>query len=188
MDEIEIVEHNPNWVNMFEQEAESIRTVVGKDLIADIQHIGSTAVPGLAAKPVIDIMVGLRDVSDGKNIIQPLQKLGYVYWADNPNPGKMFFVKGMPPYEEKRTHHVHIVEINGEFWQRRLFRDYLRIHSEEARRYEKLKRDLAAQFRDDREAYTEGKGDYVAEIMEKARREFNNRTLTTVKIQPPKEM
>ncbi|BAY87343.1 hypothetical protein NIES267_68650 [Calothrix parasitica NIES-267] len=172
MDEIEIADYNPNWANMFELEAECIRASVG-NLIADIQHIGSTAVPRLAAKPVIDIMVGLRDLSDGKSIIKPLEKLGYVYWAENPDETKMFFVKGMPPYGEKRTHHAHVVEIDGEFWQRRLFRDYLRIHSEEAKRYEKLKRDLAVRFRDDREAYTEGKSDYVAEVMEKARREFS---------------
>ena len=174
MDEIEIVEYNADWVNMFVQEAESIRKALGKDLIAEIQHIGSTAVPGLAAKPVIDIMVGLRYFSDGKKIIKPLEDLGYVYWAENPNPEKMFFVKGMPPYGEKRTHHVHVVEINGEFWQRRLFRDYLRIHPEEARRYQKLKQDLAVQFHDDREAYTQGKSNYVREVMEKARREFGN--------------
>lgn len=174
MDEIEIVDYNPNWVNMFEREAESIYKVVEKDLIAEIQHIGSTAVPGLAAKPVIDIMIGLRDLSDGKNIIQPLQNLGYVFWADNPNPEKMFFVKGMPPYGKQRTHHAHVVEIDGEFWQRRLFRDYLRIHPQEASRYEKLKRELAVKFRDDREAYTKGKSDYVAEIMEKARQKFDN--------------
>lgn len=174
MDEIEIVEYNPDWANMFEQEAESIRTALGKDLTVEIQHIGSTAVPELAAKPVIDIMVGLRDLSDGENIIKPLEDLGYVYWAENPNPEKMFFVKGMPPYGEKRTHHVHVVEIDSEFWQRRLFRDYLRIYPQEAQRYEKLKRDLAARFRDDREAYTKGKGDFVREVMEKARREFGN--------------
>ncbi|MBV6627987.1 MAG: GrpB family protein [Rivularia sp. (in: Bacteria)] len=173
MDEIEIVEYNPNWVNIFKREAEAIRTNVGKDLIADIQHIGSTAVPGLAAKPIIDIMVGLRNLSYGKSVIVPLEELGYVYWADNPNPERMFFVKGMPPYGKKRTHHVHVVEIRGEFWQRRLFRDYLRIHPQEAKQYEQLKRDLAARFRDDREAYTEGKTDYIREVMEKARQEFN---------------
>jgi GrpB-like predicted nucleotidyltransferase (UPF0157 family) len=173
MDEIEIVEYNPDWADMYEQEAASIRKALGS-LILEIEHIGSTAVPGLAAKPVIDIMVGLRCLSNGKNTIKPLEELGYVYWRDNPNPQKMFFVKGMPPYGEKRTHHVHVVEIDGEFWQRRLFRDYLRIHPEEVRRYEALKRDLAARFRNDREAYTQGKSDFVGEVMEKARREFGN--------------
>ncbi|MCJ8283282.1 MAG: GrpB family protein [Rivularia sp. ALOHA_DT_140] len=78
----------------------------------------------------------------------------------------------MPPYGKKRTHHVHVVEFDGEFWQRKLFRDYLRLHPEEAKIYEKLKLDLATQFRDDREAYTEGKSDYVRKVMEKARLEF----------------
>ncbi|AFY57770.1 hypothetical protein Riv7116_5392 [Rivularia sp. PCC 7116] len=173
MDEIEIVKHNPNWANMFEAEAEAIRAVVEKDFIAEIQHIGSTAVPGLAAKPIIDIMVGLRNLSDATKIIKPLEDLGYVYWADNPNPERMFFVKGMPPYGTKRTHHVHVVKINGGFWQRRLFRDYLSTHPEEAQRYETLKRDLAARFRHDREAYTEAKTDYIRQVMEKTRQEFN---------------
>lgn len=172
MDEVEIVEYNPDWPNMFEREAEAIRKVLLLDLIVEIEHIGSTAVPGLAAKPVIDIMIGVRCLSDGQSTIEPLEDLRYVYWRDNPNPERMFFVKGMPPYGEKRTHHVHVVKFDGEFWQRRLFRDYLRIHPEEALRYEILKRDLATLFRNDREAYTQGKGDYVREVMEKARREL----------------
>ncbi|MCJ8282326.1 MAG: GrpB family protein, partial [Rivularia sp. ALOHA_DT_140] len=92
MDEIEIVEYNPNWKNMFDSEAESIYKAVEKDLIAEIQHIGSTAVPGLAAKPIIDIMVGLNSLTDGKKIIKPLEELGYVYWTDTPNPERLFFV------------------------------------------------------------------------------------------------
>ncbi|MEA5598384.1 GrpB family protein [Rivularia sp. UHCC 0363] len=167
MDQIEIVDYNPDWANMFEREAESIRKAL-RNLIAEIQHIGSTAVPGLAAKPIIDIMVGVRCLADGQSTIKPLEDLGYVYWSNNPNSEKMFFVKGMPPYGEKRTHHVHVVEVDGEFWQRRLFRDYLRIHPQEARRYETLKRDLAVRFRDDREAYTQGKTDYIREVMKKA--------------------
>lgn len=159
---------------VFEEEAQTICKALGKDLIVDIQHIGSTAVPGLAAKPVIDIMIGVRYISDGQSTIKPLENLGYVYWRDNPNPERMFFVKGMPPYGEKRTHHIHVVEIDDEFWQRRLFRDYLRMHPQEARQYEKLKRHLAARFHNDREAYTQGKGDYIREVMEKARREFEN--------------
>ena len=174
MDEVWIVEYNSDWANMFELEAESIHKVVEKDLIVEIEHIGSTAVPGLAAKPIIDIMVGVRRISDGQDLIETLENLGYVYWADNPNPERMFFVKGMPPYGKKRTHHVHVVEFEGEFWQRKLFRDYLRIHPEEAGRYEKLKRDLAVQFRCDREAYTQRKAEYIAGVMEKAQRELNN--------------
>lgn len=174
MDEIEIVEYNPDWVNMFAAEAESICSALGKYLTVEIEHIGSTAVPGLAAKPVIDIMLGVACISDAESTVQPLEDLGYIYWRDNPNPERMFFVKGMPPYGKKRTHHVHVVEINGEFWQRRLFRDYLRMYGEEAQRYEILKRDLALRYRHDREAYTQGKSDFVRQVMEKALLEFGN--------------
>jgi GrpB-like predicted nucleotidyltransferase (UPF0157 family) len=151
------------------------RNVLGNDLVVEIEHIGSTAVPGMAAKPVIDIMVGVRSLVGAKSAIPALESLGYVYWRENPDPGRMFFVKGMPPYGNQRTHHVHIVEVNSEFWEEhRLFCDYLRRHPEEAKQYETLKRDLAATFRSDREAYTSGKNDYIRAVMSKAQCEIRN--------------
>lgn len=170
MDEIQIVPHNPNWQNLFAEEAERIWQASGKDLIVEIEHIGSTSVPGLAAKPIIDIMVGVRNITDAKAAILPLKALGYVYWDEDPRLERMFFVKGMPPYGKQRTHHVHIVERKSEFWERKLFRDYLRAHPEEAQRYELLKRNLALAFFSDREAYTNGKSEYIQVVMEKARR------------------
>ncbi|MBW4433718.1 MAG: GrpB family protein [Pelatocladus maniniholoensis HA4357-MV3] len=170
MDEVVIVEYDPRWQVMFAEEATVIWQALGSDLVVEIEHIGSTAVPRLAAKPVIDIMVGVRSLEDGKLAIPVLEALGYVYWRDDPRPGRMFFVKGMPPYGNQRTHHVHIVEVYGEFWQqRKLFRDYLRMHPEEVKRYEALKRDLAVRFSTDREAYTEGKSEYIQAVMKKAR-------------------
>ncbi|MDM9379545.1 GrpB family protein [Chlorogloeopsis sp. ULAP01] len=171
-DEIDIVEYEPRWQAMFAQEAARLQQALGDDLVVEIEHIGSTAVPGLAAKPIIDIMIGVQTLADAKAVIPLMEALGYVYWRDNPCLARMFFVKGMPPYGKQRTHHVHIVEAYGEFWQRKLFRDYLRIHSDEAKRYEALKRDLAACFRTDREAYTEAKSEYIKAVMEKARRFF----------------
>ena len=103
--------------------------------------------------------------------------MGYAYWPDDPAPDRMFFVKGLPP-NGPRTHHVHVVEPSisynprlGEFsfTDRLLFRDYLRAHPDEARRYENLKSDLAARFPDDREGYTEGKTEYVYGVTLKAR-------------------
>jgi GrpB-like predicted nucleotidyltransferase (UPF0157 family) len=169
MDEVNIVEYDPCWQTLFIEEAERIWQVLGNDLVVEIEHIGSTAVPGMAAKPVIDIMVGVRSLVYAKSAIPALEPLGYVYWREDPRPGRMFFVKGMPPYGKQRTHHVHIVEIDSEFWERKLFCDYLRKYSEEAKRYEVLKRDLAASFRSDREAYTNGKNDYICAVMVKAR-------------------
>jgi len=92
----------------------------------------------------------------------------YVYWADNPKKDRMFFVKGMPPFGSKRSHHVHVTEPDGEMWRRLAFRDYLRAHPEEAETYERLKRRLAAEHRTDREAYTDAKSAYVESVMRKA--------------------
>jgi len=169
MDEINIVEYDPQWQTLFAQEAERIWHALGNNLVVEVEHIGSTAVPGMAAKPVIDIMVGVYSLIDAKSTVPILESLGYVYWRENPHPGRMFFVKGMPPYGKQRTHHVHIVEVKSEFWERKLFCDYLRRHPEEAKRYEALKRDLAASFRSDREAYTNGKNEYIRAVMSKAR-------------------
>jgi GrpB-like predicted nucleotidyltransferase (UPF0157 family) len=170
MDEICIVEYDPRWASLFEEEAERIWQALGKNLVVEIEHIGSTAVSGLAAKPIIDIMVGVYSLLDALIAIPALEAMKYVYWREDTRPGRMFFVKGMPPYGKQRTHHVHIVERESEFWERhKLFRDYLRTHPEEKQGYEALKRNLAARFSSDREAYTNGKKEYIQRVMEKAR-------------------
>ncbi len=171
MDEVNIVEYDSRWPTLFAEEAARVWQVLGKELVVEIEHIGSTAVPGLAAKPIIDLMVGVHSLEKAQLAIPALEALGYVYWLEDPRPGRMFFVKGMPPYGRGRTHHIHIVEAYGEFWQRKLFRDYLRAHPDEAKRYEALKRDLAARFPKDREGYTDGKAEYIQAVMEKALRE-----------------
>jgi GrpB-like predicted nucleotidyltransferase (UPF0157 family) len=170
MDEIEIVEYDSYWSTLFEQESIRILNALGSDKVVAIEHFGSTAVPGLAAKPIVDLMVGVHSLEAAQLLIPLLEALEYVYWRDDPRPGRMFFIKGMPPYGLGRTHHVHVVEVYGKFWERLLFRDYLRSHPEEAKCYERLKRDLAVRFRTDREGYTKGKSAYIQIIMEKARR------------------
>lgn len=172
MDEVKIVEYDPRWSTMFTEEAARVWQVLGKDLVVEIEHIGSTAVPGLAAKPIIDLMVGVHSLELAQVAIPALEALGYVYWREDPRPGRMFFVKGMPPYGLQRTHHIHIVKAYGEFWQRKLFRDYLRAHPNEAKRYEALKLELAARFPKEREGYTDGKAEYIQAVMEKALREL----------------
>ena len=178
MDEVVIADYNPAWPAQFAEEAERIGAALGNDLIVTIEHFGSTAVPGLPAKPIIDLLVGVRSLPEARaRAIPALESLGYAYWADDPAPDRLFFVKGLPPYGP-RTHHVHLVDLsmsqdprlgNFTFADRLLFRDYLRVHPEEAQRYAALKRDLSAQFAEDREAYTNGKTDYVYGVMQKAR-------------------
>lgn len=169
MDEIKIVDYDPRWPLLFAEEADRLRSVLDPTLITGLAHFGSTAIPGMSAKPIIDILIAVRSLTTAKTtFIAPLQGLGYVYWHDNPKTDRMFFVKVMPPFGAKRTHHVHVTEPQGEMWQRLAFRDYLRAHPEEAATYERLKRRLAAEHPTDREAYTEAKSAYVDLVMRKA--------------------
>jgi GrpB-like predicted nucleotidyltransferase (UPF0157 family) len=169
MDEVVIVEYNPHWALLFEQEAALIGKVLDKDFITRIEHFCSTVVPGLAAKPIIDLLVGVPSLTKAKQVaISQLERLGYAYWFDNPDPQRMFFVKGLPP-NSPRTHHIHMIEPDSALWERLLFRDYLRKHPDEAARYAQLKRHLAQHFSADREAYTSGKAEYVQSVMQKAR-------------------
>jgi len=126
MDEVEIVDYDPRWSLLFDEEAERLRKVLDPSLIVGLEHFGSTAISGLSAKPIIDILIAVRSLAVAQaTFVDALQSLDYVYWADNPKKDRMFFVKGMPPFGAKRSHHVHVTEPNGEMWQRLAFRDYL---------------------------------------------------------------
>jgi len=169
MDDIEIVDYDPRWPLLFDEEARRLRAALDPSLIVGLEHFGSTAVPGLSAKPIIDILVAVRSLAAAQaTFVEALRKLDYVYWADNPKKDRMFFVKGMPPFGTKRSHHVHVTELHGEMWQRLVFRDYLRAHPEEAEIYERLKRRLAVEHHTDRDAYGDAKSAYVESVMRKA--------------------
>lgn len=172
-DEIEIVGYDPRWPDLFAAEEKMLRDALPRETFIAIEHAGSTAIPGVAAKPIIDIFVAVPSIADAKRtLIEPIKAIGYVYWAENPNPERMFFVKGMPPFGVQRTHHVHLCEPSSEYWSRPLlFRDYLRTHPDQARHYVELKRGLAERFRDDREGYTAAKDVFVLDIIAKARNE-----------------
>jgi len=115
MDDIEIVEYDPRWPAMFAEEAALLRQALDADLLIAVEHFGSTAITGMAAKPIIDILIAVRSLAEARaTVIEPLERLDYVFWADNPKTDRMFFVKGMPPYRARRTHHVHITEPTGE--------------------------------------------------------------------------
>ena len=170
-DEIVIVPYDPAWPSLYEAEAARVRRALPAGLTVAIEHFGSTAVPGLAAKPVIDILVAVRSIEEARRrAVAPLAALGYAFWADNPKRDRLFFVKGLPP-APRRTHHVHLTEPAGEMWPRLLFRDYLRRHAGAREAYLLLKQDLARRFPDDREAYTEGKQGFVDDIMARIRAE-----------------
>ncbi len=164
---IRLVDYDPQWPILYEEEKASILGVIG-NFVVDIQHIGSTAVPGLGAKPIIDIMVAIRRLALVEKCVQPLQTMGYEYLGEYGIPGRHYFRK--PPGDPHSTYHVHMVEREGDFWKRHiLFRDFLRVHPEEALRYCQLKRELAAKFASDRDAYNDAKTSFIESVVNKAR-------------------
>jgi GrpB-like predicted nucleotidyltransferase (UPF0157 family) len=170
-DPVEIVNYDPRWPALFDAEAKRLRAALDPSLIVGLEHFGSTAIPGLSAKPIIDILIAVRSLAAARaSFVEPLENLDYIYWAENPKPDRMFFVKGMPPFGVRRTHHVHVTEPQGEMWQRLAFRDYLRAHPEEAATYGQLKRRLAGEHRADREAYTGAKATYIESVLRKVTR------------------
>jgi GrpB-like predicted nucleotidyltransferase (UPF0157 family) len=166
MDEIEIVPYDACWPALYETERVRLLPVLDLFGLIDMAHIGSTAVPGLAAKPVIDIaatIVCLDAVR--KRGVPALEALGHLFWADNPDPDELFFVKGLPPRAGRRTHHLHITLPGARFDERLRFRDRLRADQDLAQRYAILKQDLAARFISDREAYTRAKTDFIMAVL-----------------------
>jgi GrpB-like predicted nucleotidyltransferase (UPF0157 family)/RimJ/RimL family protein N-acetyltransferase len=166
-DHVDIVAYNPEWPAIATSEIKKLREVLPLSKMIDIQHVGSTAIPGMAAKPIVDIQIAAHSLDEMKVIAIPvLQKLGYEYWYDNPDPERMFFVKGMPPFGNKRTHHVHIVEPTSKHWSGKInFRDYLIAHPDIAQAYQQLKIKLAQQYTYDREEYTNAKGEFINNIL-----------------------
>jgi GrpB-like predicted nucleotidyltransferase (UPF0157 family) len=166
---VEIADYDPNWPKLFKKEKKLILGVVGH-VVVGVEHIGSTAVPGLGAKPIIDILVAVNHLSDAETCIEPLKVIGYKYQPEHEAqiPERRFFNKGKPPKEQH--YHLHMVELTSDFWEGHLlFRDYLRVHPEVVQEYQKLKRQLGVEYRTNREGYTEAKTPFIESIVAKAR-------------------
>jgi len=164
---IVIADYDPRWTAMYAEESARIQNAVGEWLLG-IEHVGSTSVPGLAAKPIVDMMPGLRSLNDAPQVISAMEGLGYQYIPEYEDelPERRYFVR--PPgrgYRHKRLFHVHAVETTSEFWRRHLtFRNYLRAHSETADEYATLKRRLADEYGADRVGYTDAKTEFITRI------------------------
>jgi GrpB-like predicted nucleotidyltransferase (UPF0157 family) len=159
---VELQEYDPTWAELFESERQLLAGIFGSRAVA-IEHVGSTSVPGLCAKPIVDVLVGLRELGLSDEEIEAMRALGYEYLGEHGLPRRLFFRK------EPRTHHVHVVEHAGEHWERQLvFRDTLRNDPEERQRYDAFKRRLAAEGHA-REVYTELKTPFIREVEARAR-------------------
>ena len=163
-----IVDYNSRWPQQFRQEKSTIVAALGIDS-ARVEHIGSTAVPGLGAKPIIDLMLGISRVPrlDGMQpYLEPLQGIGYENKGIETVPGTLYLRKAHP-----RRYNLHVTKYGGDFWvEHLLFRDYLRSHADVAQRYEDLKRELIAALapEPDPAAYNDGKAPFISNIVEQA--------------------
>ena len=172
-DDVAIVPYDPTWPEKFEREREHLRACLPADLVGRIEHFGSTAVPGLAAKPIIDMLVEVASLEETRRRIAPvLEAQGYdcfwrPTWGDDVPPFYAWFIRR--DAAGVRTHHIHMVERDFEHWDRLLFRDYLIAHPAVAAEYAALKVRLAATCAHDRVAYTEGKGEFVRRVTELAK-------------------
>jgi len=165
---VSIVEYRLEWRKMFEEEKLLLQAVLDR-VSAEIEHIGSTAVNGLAAKPVIDIMIGLPDFSIADSLAPRIETLGYEYIKkyEDEMPFRRYFMKNL---EGVRTHQIHMVETGSEFWTRHLlFRDYLRQNPEAANSYAALKKQLAAREWEDVNEYADAKTTFITDIENKAK-------------------
>jgi GrpB-like predicted nucleotidyltransferase (UPF0157 family) len=167
-DPVLVVPYDEAWPSLFLEEWARIEGAIGP-WVEEVAHVGSTAVPGLAAKPIIDIMVGVKSLDDSPVLVEHLVGIGYEYVPEFERvmPLRRYFRKVR---EGRRTHQIHLVErSNVEWWERHLsFRDHLRAHPETAREYGRLKHHLAERFRADRDAYTDAKTDFISEVVRRA--------------------
>ena len=160
---VKLVAHSNKWKNEFEKEKERLVKHLGK-MIVDIQHIGSTLIHRIKAKPIIDIAAGTRKAPDIKKLINPLKLLGYTFRKNTSIKGRhLFFAKGS---EAKRTHYLHIEKFGGQRWKNDLkFRDRLNSNTKLAKRYESLKITLADVCSENRKLYTKMKSKFIKDVI-----------------------
>ena len=157
-DIVRITEYDKNWQEVFEKENSELRKLLGEKAIG-IQHIGSTSVPQGCAKPIIDILIGVKTMKIADECIKPLVRFGYEFKGGKGIPGGYFFTKSNGKI---RTHHLHIITYNSKSWVDHLiFRDFLIQNRDYREKYCDLKKKLAIKFKNDREAYTDAKSDFI---------------------------
>jgi GrpB-like predicted nucleotidyltransferase (UPF0157 family) len=170
-EKVKLSGYNPVWQKLYKKEEKLLIPIVEKYGLG-IEHIGSTAIPGSKAKPIIDMVIGVKSLKDGEKLIKPLKKLGYECRHDAGIIKRYFFTKGNKTHT---TYHLHIVKFNSNLWKNQLlFRDYLRKNKEAVKKYNELKEKLAEKYKDDRKKYVVGKGEFIKSIIKKAKQKTWN--------------
>jgi GrpB-like predicted nucleotidyltransferase (UPF0157 family) len=162
---LRFVECDPAWPEQAREEIARLEQRLGAVAIR-LEHVGSTAVPGLSGKPILDLQLSVADIAMRGLYVQPLQTLGYTFVPDPGSPDFHFFAK---PMQRPRSHHLHVCQVGSGHESRHLaVRDFLRVHPAEALSYEALKRELLERFARDRLAYIEGKQPYLDDLQARA--------------------
>lgn len=161
-----IEEYNTNWKNQFEEEKKNLEEIFG-DIAITIEHIGSTSIEGISAKPIIDIAIGVNKLDDFEKVRNEIiNNKSYSIREENPE-GEILVRKGTSDYT---SYLIHVMECQSDRYQNTItFRDYLRKNKEDKIKYEKLKKELAIKYKDNREMYTTSKNDFIQEILKKAK-------------------
>lgn len=164
-----IATYDPLWPSQFDAAATELHQALGEWAV-DIEHIGSTAVPGLAAKPIIDIQIGVSELASFRAHLPAIEALGYTYVPDYEAqfPNRRYLRRRAA--SGVTTHQLHLVErTDPDWWDRHIaFRDWLRRHPDDRQRYEQLKQTFAATYRTDRERYTDEKSEFIDTIVHRA--------------------
>ncbi|MEI6808296.1 MAG: GrpB family protein [bacterium] len=161
---VRLVSYSPAWHILFEREKKTLLITL-HGIVLKIEHIGSTSIPGMEAKPIIDMAAAIPSLDTVQKCIQPLIAAGYEYKGEYGLSGRYFFTKGTP-----HTHYLHVVALGSDHWTDWLmFRDFVTTHREIADEYAVLKRDLARVYQSDRDAYTSAKGEFISRIIRQAK-------------------
>ena len=162
--ELRLSPYRDEWPFLYKSEQEIIESAIGNH-IEDIQHVGSTAIVGMPAKPILDIAIAVKEFEAARVCIAPLADLGYTFKGENGIPLRHYFQKGEPC-----THHIHMIEETSDEWTKLiLFRDFLRSKQRDAEEYERLKADLMESQAGNRKSYQAAKTGFIEEIIQKAR-------------------
>ena len=166
MRKVKVVPHNPQWRDAFEAEAKQVAAALGENVVA-IHHIGSTAIPDIYAKPVVDLLVEVRDITEVDGRSSAMESLGYEVMGEYGIPGRRYFRKD--GREGVRTHNIHAFEAGSAEVERHLaFRDYMIAHPGDAQRYSELKRKLAEEHPQSMDGYMDGKDGFIKEMDRRA--------------------
>ena len=161
---VQLQEHQPEWASIAQEAIQKLQALLG-DIAIDIQHVGSTSITHIKAKPVIDLAVAVDNFDDVRILIPKLEAAGF-YHVSELDQNWQIFLGCVAGDSDIRTHHIHIVRSGGQEWNHYIkFRDYLNGNKQDALKYQELKIKLQSEFSQDRAAYTEGKADFIQQIL-----------------------